>query len=236
MNCVIIEDQPPAQRILKKYIEDIGTLKLKATFTDAISALEYLRSNSVDLLFLDIHLPKMSGMDFLKTISNPPPVILTTAFADYALESYDFNVIDYLLKPFSFQRFVKGVSKIPTEAKRQEQSIVEKNIKPTQKELFIKSGHELIKIKLENVLYIKSDTDYTALFLHDKKYLSSESLRYWEEHLDKNQFARTHKSYVVNISKIEKLSGSQLHLNNKTVIPIGRVYKEGFMERIKWRL
>ena len=233
MNCVIIEDQPPAQRILKKYIEDMGSLQLRATFSDAISAMEYLKSNSVDLLFLDIHLPKMSGMDFLKTVSNPPHVILTTAFSDYALESYDFNVVDYLLKPFSFQRFVKAVTKVPNEAQKLEQPIAEGHIKPTQKELFIKSGHELIKIKLEDILYIKSDTDYTELFLEGKKHLSSESLRYWEENLDKDQFIRIHKSYIINTSKIEKLSGNQLHLRNKIVIPIGRVYKDGFMERIK---
>jgi DNA-binding LytR/AlgR family response regulator len=234
MNCIIIEDQPPAQRILKKYIEDIGTIKLKATFSDAISAMEYLRSNTVDLLFLDIHLPKMSGIDFLKTISNSPHVILTTAFSDYALESYDFNVVDYLLKPFSFQRFVKAVSKVPKE-QQWEQTIIEDQKKSTSKELFIKSGYELIKINLEDILYIKSDTDYTELFLQDKKHLSSESLRFWEESLDINQFARTHKSYIVNTSKIEKLSGNQLFLTNKIVIPIGRVYKEGFMERIKWK-
>ncbi|MGB5228874.1 MAG: response regulator, partial [Eudoraea sp.] len=113
MNCIIIEDQPPAQRILKKFIEDIGSLQLKGVFSDAIQAMEFLKTNSVDLMFLDIHLPKISGIDFLRTMPNPPFVILTTAFSDYALESYDLNVVDYLLKPFSFQRFVKAVSKIP---------------------------------------------------------------------------------------------------------------------------
>ncbi len=110
MNCIIIEDQPPAQRILKKYIQDIGSLHLKATFSDAIQAMEFLKTEAVDLIFLDIHLPKISGIDFLKAMQNPPHVILTTAFPDYALESYEFNVVDYLLKPFSFQRFVKAVA------------------------------------------------------------------------------------------------------------------------------
>ena len=113
MNCIIIEDQPPAQRILKKYIKDIGTLTLKGTFSNAIDATTFLKTASVDLIFLDIHLPKISGIDFLKMQQNPPPIILTTAFADYALESYEFSVVDYLLKPFSFQRFVKAVSKVP---------------------------------------------------------------------------------------------------------------------------
>ena len=110
MNCIIIEDQPPAQRILKKYIEDTGYLKLKGTFSDAIQAIEFLKSETVDLILLDIHLPKISGFDFLRSLSNPPHVILTTAFPNYALESYELNVVDYLLKPFSYPRFMKAIS------------------------------------------------------------------------------------------------------------------------------
>ena len=111
MDCIIIEDQAPARRILEKYISDIGTLQLKAAFTDALSALDFLRNEKIDLIFLDIHLPKMSGIDFLKSLSHPPRIILTTAFQDYALEGYELDVVDYLLKPFSFQRFVKAVTK-----------------------------------------------------------------------------------------------------------------------------
>ncbi len=112
IRCIIIEDQPPAQRVLKKYIEDMGTLELKATFADALQAMEFLRKESIDLIFLDIHLPKISGMDFLKVAKNAPSVILTTAFSDYALESYEYDVVDYLLKPYSFERFVQAVSKV----------------------------------------------------------------------------------------------------------------------------
>ena len=111
-NCIIIEDQLPAQRILKKYIEDIGTLNLLATFSDAIKAIDFIKDHKVELIFLDIHLPKLSGIDFLKTLIDPPKIILTTAFPNYALESYEFDVVDYLLKPFSFQRFIKAVSKV----------------------------------------------------------------------------------------------------------------------------
>jgi DNA-binding LytR/AlgR family response regulator len=224
MNCIIIEDQPPAQRLLKKYIEDFRTLQLKATFSDAIQAMEFLKTETVDLIFLDIHLPKISGIDFLKTIPNPPPVILTTAFSDYALESYEFNVVDYLLKPFSFQRFVKAVSKVPI------QNIAQSNEENehTRKEIFIKSGYEYIKITTGDILYIKSDADYTEIFLPNKKYLSSEPLRYWLENLDNNHFMRIHKSYIINISKIEKVASNQVFLMNKIVVPIGRAYKESF--------
>lgn len=228
MNCIIIEDQPPAQRILKKYIEDIGTLALKATFSDAIQAMDFLKTNPVDLIFLDIHLPKISGMDFLKTLTHAPHIILTTAFPDYALESYEFSVVDYLLKPFSFQRFVKAVAKVPV-----------KSINPTseiqpeksRKELFIKSGYEYIKIIIDDILYIKSDADYTELFVGDKRHLSSESLRYWLENLDERQFTRIHKSYIINTDKVEKITGGQVYLIEDIVLPIGRAYKEEFVKR-----
>ena len=146
MNCIIIEDQPPAQRILKKYIEDLGTLKLKATFSNAIQAMDFLKTEEIDLIFLDIHLPKISGIDFLKSLSNPPSIILTTAFSEYALESYEFNVVDYLLKPFSFQRFVKAISKMPTKNIGQ----VSEKLENSKKEIFIKSGYEHIKVIIDN--------------------------------------------------------------------------------------
>jgi response regulator of citrate/malate metabolism len=113
IRCIIIEDQPPAQRVLKKFIADIGNMDLKATFADALRAMDFLKTEEIDLIFLDIHLPKISGIDFLKTLHHRPNVILTTAFSDYALESYEYDVVDYLLKPFSFERFVQAVSKVP---------------------------------------------------------------------------------------------------------------------------
>ena len=231
MNCIIIEDQPPAQRILKKYIEDIGSLHLTGVFSNAIPAMEFLKTESVDLIFLDIHLPKLSGIDFLKTISNQPHVILTTAFPDYALESYELNVVDYLLKPFSFQRFMKAVEKIPAQGQEKEYSESFPIEQPVRKEIFIKSGYELIRVIIEEINYIKSDADYTELYTTQKKYLTSEPLHYWLETLDQGQFARIHKSYIINTSKIDKISGNQVYLIDKTIIPIGRTYKDDFLNR-----
>ncbi|MCO6476737.1 MAG: response regulator transcription factor [Phaeodactylibacter sp.] len=231
MNCIIIEDQPPAQRILKKYIEDIGSLHLMGTFSDAIQAMAFLKSEPVELIFLDIHLPKISGMDFLKALPSPPNVILTTAFPDYALESYEFNVVDYLLKPFSFQRFVKAVSKVPVKGHSEARPEGAENHPPARKELFIKSGYEHIKITVDEIICIRSDADYTEIFIPGKKYLSSEPLRYWEENLDGTQFARVHKSYIINASKIEKIVGNRVYLAGGTVVPVGRAYKDGFIER-----
>lgn len=220
MKCIIIEDQPPAQRILKKYISDFGNLDLVEIFTDAIQALEYLKIHNVDLIFLDIHLPRLSGMEFLRTLNNPPSVILTTAFPDFALEGYELNVVDYLLKPFSFPRFIKAVNKVSVS-----ESIDEG--KGNQNDsIFIKSGHEYVKIEISKILFINSDRDYTELQTSTEKYLSNESLKYWEEYLKDFNFLRVHKSYLVNEKEIQKIRSSKIEVAGKYSIPVGRVYKE----------
>lgn len=231
MKCIIIEDQPPAQRILKKYIEDLGTLELQATFSNAVEAMAFLQSKPVDLIFLDIHLPKISGIDFLKTMPQPPAVILTTAFPDYALESYELDVVDYLLKPFTFQRFVKAVSKAPLRRSPEPAAAAPDSDRAVRKELFIKSGYEHIKVDREDIGYIQSDADYTEVVLPDQKILSAEPLRYWMELLPADQFVRIHKSFIVNVAKIAKVSGNRVFLTDGAVVPIGRAYKEEFAER-----
>ncbi|MFP4090382.1 MAG: LytR/AlgR family response regulator transcription factor [Cyclobacteriaceae bacterium] len=231
MNCIIIEDQPPAQRILKKYIEEVGTLQLKATFTDAVQAMAYLKSEPVDLVFLDIHLPKISGIDLLKSMSLLPPVILTTAYAEYALESYEFDVVDYLLKPISFQRFVKAISKVLPDANNQAKPEKNEMSAPLRQEIFIKSGYEHVRIVVEDIIFIKSDADYSEIYLTGKKLLSSEPLRKWVEILNDQQFVRVHKSYIINASRIVKVVGNQVYMISKTVIPIGRAYKDAFTNR-----
>ena len=151
INCIVIEDQLPAQRILKKFIEDVGSLHLVGVYSNAILAIDTLKSSEIDLIFLDIHLPKLSGIDFLKSISNPPKVILTTAFSEYALESYELAVVDYLLKPFSFQRFIKAVSKV-----------TESRTHPTNlnSDIFIKSGyeHRIIAKNNNNIFQLNPNT------------------------------------------------------------------------------
>ena len=225
MICIIIEDQPPAQRILKTYIKNIDTLKLAATFSDPLEAMIFLKSEPVDLIFLDINLPKISGIDFLKAYPNPPNIILTTAFSNYALESYDLNVVDYLLKPFSYERFVTAVNKI-----KLKQNVSDKVEDIEDKESFIKSGFEHFKITIDDILYIQSDADYTEIMTLKKKYLSSEPLRHWLEVLPNNRFIRIHKSYIINIKKLEKFSNHSVYLPQNTKIPIGRAFKEDFIK------
>lgn len=230
MSCIIIEDQLPAQRILKKYIEDVGSLELVGTYSDALQAMEALKTGDIELMFLDIHLPKLSGMDFLRSLKDPPQVILTTAFQEFALEGYELNVVDYLLKPYSFQRFVKAVAK------------VRKKEVPTQKqdgtseegpsnEIFLRSGYDHIRIAISDINYLRTDNDYTEVHLDNKRHLSAEPLKDWEGRLDPKSFARVHRSYMVNVAKVQRVSGNRLFLQDGTEVPIGRAYKSDFTDR-----
>lgn len=225
--CIIIEDQPPAQRILQKFIGNLDTLELKGVFSNALDALSFLQQQPIDLIFLDIHLPKISGIDFLKTLHNSPKIILTTAFSEYALESYEYNVVDYLLKPFSFQRFVQAVAKgTSRKVNLQKEKVQEKS----KEYFFIKSGYELIKINTFEVLYIKSDGDYTEVITPKKTHLSSETLKNWLEKLDSSIFFQVHKSYILNTKYLQKIVGNKIYLTNNFTIPIGRAYKNFFID------
>ncbi len=225
--CIIIEDQPPAQRILQKYIEDMGSLELKQIFNNALEAIPYLQQNVIDIVFLDIHLPKISGMDFLKTLKHSPQIILTTAFSDYAIESYEFNVVDYLLKPFSFQRFVQAITKASNNMGAlltNEPSV--NTLKSAS--FFIKSGYDHVKVDSDTIIYINSDSDYTEVVTMLQKHLSNDSLKTWLQRLD-DAFVQVHKSYIINTRKIVKISGNQLFLEKDAIVPIGRAYR-GFLK------
>lgn len=231
IRCIIIEDQPPAQRVLQKFIGDMENMELKATFADALKAMDFLKSEAIDLIFLDIHLPKISGIDFIRTITDAPPIILTTAFSDYALESYELNVVDYLLKPFSFERFVKAVNKVPTNTDDKSEKVSGNSAKSNPEVLFIKSGYEHLKINVSEILYIQSEADYTEIFISEKKYLTSHSLRHWLQNLDDSIFIQIHKSFIVNSANIIKVSGNRIYFDTNIHVPIGRTFKEGFVER-----
>ncbi len=230
--CIIIEDQPPAQRILQKYIRDFGQIELLATFSDALSALEFLKQDAVDVIFLDIHLPKISGIEFLKILPTTPKIILTTAFADYALQGYELDVSDYLLKPFSFERFVKAVSKVlyqgEAELHPQSTSINATQSTPSNNILFVKTGKEYQKIDTTTIQFIKSNGDYTQIFTTTGKYLVSQPLKYWIDKLPTAIFCQIHKSYLINVPHIIKVVGNQVYISDQ-LLPIGRTYKETFV-------
>jgi DNA-binding LytR/AlgR family response regulator len=215
----------PARRILQKYIGDVNELDLKGSFSNALDAMEYLRNHQIDLIFLDIHLPKLSGIDFLTVLNKKPFVIITTAFPDYALQGYELEVVDYLLKPFSFERFLKAVLKVERLAENTSISAESK----IPESIVIKSGYDFIKLKLDDITYIQADGDYSHIFCKNKKHHVSYSLKYWKDKLPVNQFIQIHRSYIVNFQLVEKTSSSYIEIN-QAKIPLGRVYKKKFKE------
>ncbi|HAS39276.1 MAG TPA: DNA-binding response regulator [Microscillaceae bacterium] len=231
ISCIIIEDQVPAQKILQRYIADMGTIALKGTFNNAISALEFLKTTSVDVIFLDIHLPKISGINFLQILTPHPKIIFTTAFSEYAIQSYELDVVDYLLKPFSFERFVKAVSKIYPTPQPASAPMTTPPLKSTTTEeeefIFVKDNNDYLKINTCDIQYIKSDGDYTKIFTVDKAYFVAYSLRYWNEQLPTKYFCQIHKSYIINIQFITRISGNQAFIADQA-LPIGRTFKDHF--------
>lgn len=229
VKCIVVEDQAPAQRILKSYISDVPTLELVKVFNNALEAIPFLQNNEVDLLFLDIHLPKLSGMEFLKSLHTSPDVILTTAFSDYAVESYEYNVVDYLLKPFSFPRFLQAVNKVV----EKQNELKDSSDDDIPQSVIIKSGHDLLKVSVEEIQYIHSDHDYTEVVTEGKTHLSNHTLKHWLEELNP-QFVQIHKSYLVNRAFAESISQNQIRLANGKELPIGRAFKDGLRDRLGW--
>ncbi|MDZ7716439.1 MAG: LytTR family DNA-binding domain-containing protein [Balneolaceae bacterium] len=229
LKCLIIEDELPAQRVLKKYINDVPYLELKAAFKSPVESMETLQSKDIDLLFLDINLPKISGLNFLRSLNHPPKVIITTAYPDYAHEGFELDVVDYLLKPFSFERFLKALSKLKEE--KEIQSKERSELVSSQRYAFVKVDKTLHRVDFDKIYYIESDKDYIKIVLEDKNLMLLQTLKHWIKMLPNDEFARAHKSYIVNIAHINKIAGNQIMIGSKN-IPIGRHYKQDFMDKI----
>lgn len=221
IQCVIIEDEPLAVKVLSDYIQQVPFLELKGTFKDAILATGYLRDNNVDLIFLDIHLPKLKGMDFLKSLADPPAVIVTTAYHQYAVEGFNLNVTDYLLKPFEFERFLAAVNKVKT-AQRQKPLSYENA--GTKDFIFLNVQKKKVKILFSEVLYIESQREYIKIVTAKKTYLSKMSTHEIESILPSNLFRRIHRSFIVSMDKIESYTSETVEVKGVS-IPIGRGYK-----------
>lgn len=231
MKCIIVEDQRPAQKVLEKFIGDTPDLESIGVFSNALEAALFLKSAQVDLIFLDIHLPKLSGVDFLKTLHNPPQVIFTTAFPDYALDGFELNVVDYLLKPFNFSRFHQAINKLNSKDHNYTPSVQKVENIEKQDYYFAKLDRDLVKISFEDIFHIQASGDFVNIFFQQDKKFLSEGLKFWNDLLSINHFMKVHKSYIVNIKKIDKVSGNQIFINGH-VIPIGRLYRKEFLKRI----
>ena len=228
IRCIIIEDEIPAQNILKNYLSKLPNLDLKGTFKAAIEANSFLKNNEIDLLFLDINLPDISGIDFIRTITNPPAIIMTTAYPDYAVSSFELDtIVDYLVKPFSFDRFLKAINKV--EMRLEKPSRLEDEAIEV---LFLNVDKTLHKISVDDIMYLESDRNYITVVTKNKKLSYIESLKNWREKLPEQQFIQVHKSYIVNRQFIDKISGNEIFVNAKR-IPIGRTFKQELLKQLK---
>ncbi len=222
IKCIIIEDEPLAAKVLSDYILQAGFLELQGTFKDAILATDWLRHNTTDLIFLDIHLPKLKGMSFLKTLVQPPAVIITTAYHEYAVEGFNLSVTDYLLKPFEFERFLVAVNKLKTAQtvkKEPEQETDTKNF------IFLNAERKKVKILFSEIVYIESQREYIKIITTKKEYISKMSTHDIESLLPANLFKRVHRSYIVSVSMIESYTAEIVEVNG-IPIPIGRGYRD----------
>jgi DNA-binding LytR/AlgR family response regulator len=223
IQCLVLEDEKSAQKVLKSYIEKTPFLECMGIYETGLT-IPAIEIQKADVLFLDIQLPELNGLSFLKTISNPPKVIVTTAFSNYAVEAFEEAVVDYLLKPFSYERFFKAVTRIRNDAIYQN--------KEMDKNLFLYSDKTLYKINVVDVLFLKAEVDYVNVVTEDKNYLILDSLRNWNEKLQSLKFIQVHRSYIINIDKITKIHGNQVFIGDKA-IPIGKTFKENFLKDIK---
>ncbi len=231
-NCIIIEDEPLAAEILQDYIADVPFLNLKHTYPDAIRALEGLRAGNIDLIFLDINLPKLKGLDFIQTLKHPPHIIITTAYHEYALQGYELNVVDYLLKPIEFSRFLKAVNKL--------KSFVSDKVRAAPlfigdglDHIFVNTNRKKVKLYFKDILYIESLKEYVRIYTAEKTLTAKFQLGQIDELLPKADFLRIHRSFIVSKTKIAAYTHAAVEINGKP-LPIGRSYKElviSFLDR-----
>lgn len=226
IKCIIVEDEPLAAKVLKDYILQVPFLQLQGTFKDAILATDWLRHHSTDLIFLDIHLPKLKGMAFLKTLSNPPAVIITTAYHEYAVEGFNLNVTDYLLKPFEFERFLVAVSKVRTGGKLVQPATETQEAKDY---LFLNVQKKKVKLQFSDIVYIESQREYIRIVTTRKEFVSKMSTHEVEALLPAHLFKRIHRSYIVSVSKIDAYTAESVEVNGIS-IPIGRGYRDSMDE------
>jgi two-component system, LytTR family, response regulator len=215
IKCIIVEDEPLAAKLLTMYISKIPFLKLQGTFKDALTTSEYLMEHKIDLLFLDIHLPKLKGLSFLKTLNSPPAVILTTAYHQYAVEAFALNVLDYLVKPIEFDRFVAAINKLKTKSEQKNE---------TKDHLFISVQKKKIKVLFQDILFIESQKDYIKLVTITNTYYTKMPTYEMEALLPTSLFCRIHRSFIISISKIDAYTLDQVEIKG-TSIPIGKAYK-----------
>lgn len=231
IKCLIIDDEPPAREVLKRYVQEMPMLLVAGECANAVQALAALQEQAVDLLFLDIRMPQLNGTDFLKTIKNPPKVILTTAYTEYALEGYELDVVDYLMKPIRFDRFVKAVNKaFPLQGARpQHEEPVEE--KKNESFVYFRADRKMVKVVLNDILYIESMKDYIKVFTRSSTIITKQSISSVEAMLPEKQFVRTHRSFIISLGKVNSFTSELVEIGAAEV-PIGKLYRNGVLKRL----
>lgn len=238
LKCIAIDDEPLALDLIKQYTSKVSFLKLIGAFENPLDAIQFLSANQVDLIFLDVQMEEISGIQFLKVLTNKPKVIMTTAYDKYAVAGFELDVVDYLLKPISFERFLKAVNKVYDLINLERQNNTSDKIKLENEILnndtyfFVKSGTQLIKINYDDVLYIEGQGDYLSIVTKNKKILTLQTFSKMEKILPENVFVRVHKSYIVSLPHIEKIERNRIIIGEK-YIPISESYKDNFYKKIE---
>ena len=220
---IIIDDEPLAHEIIEEFCNMLPHVQLEKSCYNAMEAMQYLNENTIDFMFLDINMPKLKGLDFLRTLTKPPKTIITTAYKEHALEGFELNVVDYILKPFSFDRLVKAVNKV-SDTQTTKTVVKEVSNDTASTRFFVKGDKKHHQIDLSDLLYIEAYGNYTKLFLKDEMIVSHEKISSFEELLPKINFLRIHKSFIVAIDKIKLIEGNRIHIESHK-IPIGQTYK-----------
>jgi DNA-binding LytR/AlgR family response regulator len=229
IKCIIVEDETLAQNVLQNHLQKIDKMELVAVCNNALEAREALTKHDIDLMFLDIQLPGMTGLNFLRSLINPPLVVLTTAYAEYAVESYEFNIIDYLLKPVSFERFSMAIDKI-VDGRIFTRVTKEKDNLPAD-HIFIKSNSKFFKVNFSEIIYVEGMKDYLKITCRDYKLVTLQTMNDMEKMLPVKQCIRVHKSYIIAVAHIKSIYGNSIEINHE-IIPVGINYKEKVMHLI----
>jgi two-component system LytT family response regulator len=223
INCIIVEDEPLALKRTKEYVEKISYLNLLQSFDNGFEAIGFLKKQQVDLIFLDIRMDELTGIQLLESLEKRPYVIFTTAYSEYALKGYELNVIDYLLKPFTIERFIQAVEKVSVQ--------LDKTTNDSREFFFVKDGYHIIKVFFDDILFIEGMRDYRNIQTSTKKILTQRTFIELEKELPKSKFCRVHKSYIVTLKKIDLIERNRIRINDK-FIPISETYKENFFKLI----
>ena len=228
LNCIIADDEPIARQILENYVDAIPYLNLVASCKNAFEVLEILQEKEIDILFLDINMPKLSGLSLLKTLQKRPNVIITTAYPEYAIEGFELSVTDYLVKPFSLGRFMQAVQKVNKKAVIKTTTVIQE--KETTNSIFVKSDKKIIKLNFDEIYYAEAYGNYVKIYA-DKMILTPQTLSDFLNKLTKD-FIRIHKSFIINFKHLKMIDGNQVILQNDAKLPIGKSYKKELLERI----